>query len=115
MVKIARKYLREYFIKADVGITGANVAIADTGTIGIVTNEGNARLTSTVPPVHIVLVGYEKLVRNFTDALKIIRLLPKSATGQMISTYVTWIKGSNPSSKSNTGTKHTYYIFLDNG
>lgn len=115
MVKIARKYLREYFFKAEVGITGANVAIADTGTIGIVTNEGNARLTTTVPPVHIVLVGYEKLVKDFTDALKIIRLLPKSATGQVISTYVTWIKGSNPSTKSNIDVKYTYYVFLDNG
>lgn len=115
MVKIARKYLREYYFKATVGITGANVAVSSTGTIGIVTNEGNARLTSTVPPVHIVLVGYEKLVKNFSDAMKIIRLLPKSATGQNISTYVTWIKGSNPSFKSDTGNKHTYYVFLDNG
>jgi iron-sulfur cluster protein len=115
MVKIARRYLRDYYFSAEVGITGANVAVASNGTIGIVTNEGNARLTSTVPPVHIVLVGYEKLVRDFNDALKIIRLLPKSATGQVISTYVTWIKGSNPSSKSDTGRKHTYYIFLDNG
>ncbi|UOD34791.1 LUD domain-containing protein [Deferribacteraceae bacterium V6Fe1] len=115
MVKIARKYLREYYFKATVGITGANIAVASTGTIGIVTNEGNARLSSTVPPVHIVLVGYEKLVKNFSDAMKIIRLLPKSATGQNISTYVTWIKGSNPSFKSDTGNKHTYYIFLDNG
>ena len=115
MVKIARKYLRDYYFSAKVGITGANVAVASNGTIGIVTNEGNARLTSTVPPVHIVLVGYEKLVKNFSDALKVIKLLPKSATGQLISTYVTWIKGSNPCQKSETGKKHTYYIFLDNG
>lgn len=115
MVKIARKYLREFYFKAKVGITGANIAISSSGTIGIVTNEGNARLSSTVPPVHIVLVGYEKLVKNFSDAMKIIRLLPKSATGQNISTYVTWIKGSNPSFKSETGKKHTYYVFLDNG
>lgn len=115
MVKIARKYLREFYFKAQVGITGANFAVANTGAIGIVTNEGNARLSTTIPPVHIVLAGYEKLVKNFSDAVKILKLLPKSATGQTISTYVTWIKGANPSFKSDTEKKHTYYVFLDNG
>ncbi|MCX8083324.1 MAG: LUD domain-containing protein [Calditerrivibrio sp.] len=115
MVKIARKYLRDYYFKAQVGITGANVAVASTGTIGLVTNEGNGRLTATVPPVHIVLLGYEKLVSDFDEALKVIKLLPKAATGQIISTYVTWIKGQNPSFKSQSGIKETHYIFLDNG
>lgn len=115
MVKIARKYLRDYYFKATVGITGANVAVANAGAIGIVTNEGNGRLTSTVPPVHIVLLGYEKLVADFYEALKVIKLLPKAATGQIISTYVTWIKGQNPSSKNPTGQKETHFVFLDNG
>jgi len=115
MVAIARKYLREYYFKAEVGLTGANVAVASTGTIGLVTNEGNARLSSTVPPVHIVLVGYEKLCNNFSEALDIVRVLPKSATGQIITSYTTWIKGSNPSYKNPSGTKETHYVFLDNG
>lgn len=115
MVKIARKYLRDYYFKATVGITGANVAVADTGTIGIVTNEGNGRLTSTVPPVHIVLLGYEKLVADFDEALKVIKLLPKAATGQIISTYVTWIKGQNSCYKNPHGVKETHFVFLDNG
>ncbi|MEF3255670.1 MAG: LUD domain-containing protein, partial [Deferribacterales bacterium] len=115
MVKIARKYLRDYYFKAKVGITGANVAIADSGTIALVTNEGNARLTTTLPPVHIVLVGYEKLVKDFSEALKVIKLLPKAATGQIISTYVTWIKGRNESTKNPDGIKETHFVFLDNG
>lgn len=115
MVGVVRHYLRDYYFKAGVGITGANVAVASTGTIGIVTNEGNARLCTTLPPVHIVLLGYEKLVRNFEEAMKVLRVLPKSATGQIISTYVTWIKGRNPSFKSENGLKETHYVFLDNG
>jgi iron-sulfur cluster protein len=115
MVELIRQHLRQYYFKSEVGITGANVCIAETGTIGIVTNEGNARLSSTVPPVHVVLCGYEKLVRDFKDALKVIRMLPKSATGQMISTYVTWIKGQNPSYKNHSGYKETHYVFIDNG
>jgi Fe-S oxidoreductase len=65
--------------------------------------------------VHIVLLGYEKLVPTFADAMKILRVLPKSATGQIISSYVTWIKGRNPSFKNDQGVKETHYVFLDNG
>ena len=115
MVEIARRFLREYYFKAGVGMTGANVAVASTGTIGLITNEGNARLSSTVPPVHIVLVGYEKLCDNFGQALDIVRVLPKSATGQIITSYTTWIKGRVPSHKNEDGIKETHYVFLDNG
>ncbi len=82
MVKIARHELRTEYFDAGAGLTGANVAVAETGTIGIVTNEGNARLSSSLPPVHFVLMGYEKLVPDFETALKLIRMLPKSATGR---------------------------------
>lgn len=115
MVEIARRFLRSSYFKAGVGMTGANVAVASTGTIGLVTNEGNARLSSTVPPVHIVLVGYEKLCDNFNQALDIVRVLPKSATGQTITSYTTWIKGRVPSYKNADGVKETHYVFLDNG
>lgn len=111
MVKIARNTLRDFYFKAKVGITGANIAIAETGTIAIVTNEGNARLTTTIPDIHIVLLGYDKLVKTFEDALKIIRTLPKSATGQIITTYVTWISGTYPSKNQ----KEVHFVFLDNG
>ncbi|MRT92591.1 L-lactate dehydrogenase (quinone) large subunit LdhH [Ancylomarina sp. 16SWW S1-10-2] len=115
MVLIARRFLREAYFKAGVGMTGANFAVAKTGSIGLVTNEGNARLSSTVPPVHIVLVGYEKLCDDFNQALDIVRVLPKSATGQIITSYTTWIKGRVPSHKNEDGVKETHYVFLDNG
>ncbi|MEM3610299.1 MAG: LUD domain-containing protein [Candidatus Anstonellales archaeon] len=115
MVKIARKYLREYFFKAKVGITGANIAVAETGTIAIFTNEGNAELTTTIPPVHVVLLGYDKLVEDFDQAFKIARVLPKNAAGQIMATYVTWIKGRYPSLVNTTHYKETHYVFLDNG
>jgi len=115
MVRIARRYLREYYFKAKVGISGANVAVAETGTIGIVTNEGNGRLVTTIPPVHIVILGYEKLVKTFEDALKILRVLPKNATGQIISVYITWIKGSVESLNNSNGKKELHFVFVDNG
>ncbi len=115
MVKIARKSLRDYYFKAKVGITGANIAVASTGAIATLTNEGNARLSNTVPPVHIVLLGYEKLVEDFDKAMKIVRVLPRSATGQTITTYVTWVKGQNPSFQSEDGKKEIHFVFLDNG
>ncbi len=115
MVKIARRYLREFYFKAKVGISGANIAVAETGTIGIVTNEGNGRLVTTIPPVHIVVLGYEKLVRTFDEALKIMRVLPKNATGQIISVYVTWIKGAVDSIASPSSKKEIHYVFVDNG
>ncbi|ADU64878.1 LUD domain-containing protein [Desulfurispirillum indicum] len=113
MVEFVRHHLRPSYFEAGAGITGANVAVADSGAIGIVTNEGNARLTTTLPPVHIVLLGYEKLVPSFTDALKVIRMLPKSATGQTISTYVTWIQGQEVTPAGEA--KQMHYVFLDNG
>jgi len=115
MVQVAREELREFYFKAKVGITGANLAVAETGTTATVTNEGNARLTTTEPPVHIVLLGYEKLIPDFKTALKLIRMLPKSATGQIITSYITWVKGQNPSHNSETGKKEIHYVFLDNG
>ncbi|WP_022670277.1 L-lactate dehydrogenase (quinone) large subunit LdhH [Hippea alviniae] len=115
MVSIARNYLREFYFRAKVGISGANVAVAETGTIGIVTNEGNGRLVTTIPPVHIVVLGYEKLVGSFDDALKILKVLPKNATGQVMSVYVSWIKGALNSLASESGKKELHFVFVDNG
>src|SRR5437868_13137269 len=89
----ARASLRQKFIDATVGISGANMAIAETGTIVLVTNEGNADLTTTLPPVHIALSGIDKLVSTFDDAVAVLRMLPRSGTGQLISSYVNWISG----------------------
>ena len=73
---------RERFLTADVGITGANFLIAETGSIGLVSNEGNARLTTTLPPVHVALVGIEKVIPTVADYATLTQVLPRSATGQ---------------------------------
>lgn len=115
LVKVARRELRGKFAEADMGITGANFAIAETGTIGLVTNEGNARLVTTLPRVHVALMGIDKLVPSLTDALKILKVLPRNATGQHITSYVTWITGANECLSAADKKKEIHFIVLDNG
>lgn len=115
MVKVARRELRQAFLDADMGISGANFAIAESGTIGIVSNEGNARLTTTLPRVHVALVGFDKLVPDLASALRILRVLPRNATGQAISTYVSWITGANECGAAPENRKVLHIVFLDNG
>jgi L-lactate dehydrogenase complex protein LldF len=118
----ARESLRQKFIDAAVGISGANMAIAETGTIVIVTNEGNADLTTTLPPVHIALFGIDKLVATLDDAVAVLRMLPRSGTGQLMSSYVNWITGPSRSAdieQSLTigvhGPREMHCVVLDNG
>jgi len=118
----ARQSLREKFIEATVGISGANMAIAETGTIVLVTNEGNADLTTTLPPVHIALFGIDKLVANLDDAVAVLRMLPRSGTGQLMTSYVNWITGPSRSAdieQSLTigvhGPREMHCVILDNG
>ncbi len=117
LVKVARRELREKFVQADMGISGANFAIAKTATLGTVTNEGNLRLTTTLPRVHVALVGLDKLVPSMEDALKILRVLPRNATGQAITSYVTWITGKNICKDERLPDKRKimHVVFLDNG
>jgi iron-sulfur cluster protein len=119
MVKLARKILRNRFLNADIGISGCNIAAADTGTMVILTNEGNGRLTATLPPVHIVLLGYEKLVPRFRDIGPLVTAVPRSATAQPITSYVTMISApteafAGPGSDEIV-TKELHVILLDNG
>ncbi|MGF1561565.1 MAG: lactate utilization protein B [Geminicoccaceae bacterium] len=93
MVESARRFLRPRYVAADVGISGANFLIADTGSICTVTNEGNAELTTALPKVHIVTVGIEKLVPSMHHATAILRLLARSATGAEITQYTTFYNG----------------------
>jgi L-lactate dehydrogenase complex protein LldF len=118
----ARESLRRKFIEATVGISGANMAIAETGTIVLVTNEGNADLTTTLPPVHIALFGIDKLVATLEDAVAVLRMLPRSGTGQLMSSYVNWITGPSRSAdieQSLTigvhGPRELHCVILDNG
>ncbi len=115
LVKVARRELRRAFLEADMGISGANLALAASGTVGIVTNEGNARLVTTLPRVHVALVGLEKLVPDLAAAAKILKLLPRNAAGQIISSYVTWIGGANQCAAGPGGKKEMHVVFLDNG
>ena len=112
LVKVAREQLRQGYFDADIGITGANIAVAETGGIALVTNEGNARLASTLPQTHVALIGIEKIVPTLEDAAKVVRILPKNATGQLLTSYVTWIRGAVPGSG---GEKDLHIVLLDNG
>lgn len=89
----ARQTLREKFRTAQLGITGANFVVADSGTICIISNEGNARLTSTVPPVHIAIAGIEKIIPRLADLPVFLKLLARAATGQKMSVYTNLITG----------------------
>src|SRR5215469_14832820 len=110
----ARAVLRPRFLAADVGITGANFLVAETGSSIIVTNEGNGDLTQTLPRVHIVLASLEKLVPTFEDAASLLRLLTRSATGQEFSCYTTFSTGPRRIGDLD-GPEQYHVILLDNG
>ncbi len=122
LVAVARERLREAFLKADVGITGGNALIAETGTLMLVTNEGNADLATSLPPVHIAVVGIDKVVATLEDATAMLKLLPRSATGQKITSYVQFITGPSRSADIELtlaigvhGPKELHIVLLDNG
>ncbi|ACX51714.1 protein of unknown function DUF162 [Ammonifex degensii KC4] len=118
MVQLARRELRKKFLSAWMGISGANVAVAETGTVAILTNEGNGRLTTTLPPVHVVVVGLEKLVPRLADIVPILEVLPRNATAQILTSYVTLITGSVPAVDPEGNylpQKELHIILLDNG
>ncbi|GIX09835.1 LutB/LldF family L-lactate oxidation iron-sulfur protein [Elioraea sp.] len=110
----AREVLRDRFLAADVGITGANMLIAETGSSVIVTNEGNGDLTQTLPKVHIVLASIEKVVPTLEDACVILRMLARSAVGQDFSTYVTFSTGPRRPEDPD-GPEQYHVVLLDNG
>src|SRR5215216_200358 len=108
LTNAARKVLREVFIAANVGISGVNFGVAETGSLCIVSNEGNARMVTTLPPIHIALMGMERLVRNLDDLALMLSLLARSATGQNLSVYTQLI--NKPFEN-----QQRYLIMLDNG
>jgi iron-sulfur cluster protein len=112
LVAVARQELRAKFLAADLGISGANIAVAETGSIVLVTNEGNARLVTTLPKVHIALVGIEKLVESFGDVVPILEALPRSATAQLLTSYVSIISG--PTENDDGSPKELHVILMDN-
>jgi L-lactate dehydrogenase complex protein LldF len=114
LVNEARAVLREKFLKADVGITGANFLVAETGTSIIVTNEGNGDLTQLLPKMHIVVASIEKLVPTLEDASTILRVLARSATGQELTSYTTFSTGPRREGDPD-GPEQYHVVLLDNG
>jgi len=107
-VGAAKDAIRDVFFEAGMGITGANALIAESGTVMMVTNEGNGRLTSSIPPIHVVLAGIEKLVPTYEDAMTQLRLLARSATAQRLTVYSTFIQGPSPGHEM-------HLVLVDNG
>ena len=115
LVKVARVQLRRKFATADMGISGANFCIAETGSIAIVTNEGNGRMTNTLPRVHVAIAGLDKLIPRLDDVLNALLVLPRNATSQRLTSYVTFIDGANECLANENGKKIMHIVFLDNG
>ncbi|HKT22201.1 MAG TPA: LUD domain-containing protein, partial [Nitrososphaerales archaeon] len=114
ILKAVRGYLRQLFLTADMGVSGANVGIAETGSIVIETNEGNGRLCTSLPKVHVVIIGMEKIVPRWEDATYLIKGHSASATGQNMTVYVSAITQHGPLAGSTDGREY-HVIILDNG
>lgn len=114
LVDEARQILRRRYLEADVGITGANFLVAETGSAIVVTNEGNSDLTQLLPRVHIVTTSIEKLVPNLEDAATLLRVLARSATGQEFATYTTFATGAKRAGDAD-GPDEFHVVLLDNG
>jgi L-lactate dehydrogenase complex protein LldF len=114
LIQIGRNVLREKFLVADIGLSGVNFAVAETGTLCLVENEGNGRMSTTVPPVHIAITGIEKIVEKLEHVPPLLSLLTRSATGQNISTYFNMISGPRKSHEKD-GPTEVHLVLLDNG
>jgi L-lactate dehydrogenase complex protein LldF len=114
LTNTARRVLRDVFLTADIGVSGVNFGVAETGTLCIVTNEGNGRMVTTLPPVHIALMGIERLVPTLDDLALFLSLLPRSATGQKLSVYTSLIHSPKRPTDPD-GPLERHLILVDNG
>jgi L-lactate dehydrogenase complex protein LldF len=112
--KIARSVLREKFLKADIGVTGANFLVADSGAVVLVENEGNGRLSTSAPKIHIAVAGIEKVIPRAQDLAVFLNLLGRSATGQPLTVYTSFLSGPRRASEID-GPEEFYVVLLDNG
>ena len=112
--KTARSVLREKFLAADIGVTGANFLVADSGAIVLVENEGNARLSTSAPKIHIAIAGIEKLIPRAQDLPLFLKLLGRSATGQPLTVYTSFLSGPRRGDEID-GPEEFYVVLLDNG
>jgi L-lactate dehydrogenase complex protein LldF len=114
LARIARETLRKKFLDADMGISGANFLVAETGTLVMVTNEGNGRMVSTMPDLHVAVVGIDKIIPDWESLTVFLKLLARSATGQKLSTYTQFITGPRRV-EGEFGPKEFHIVILDNG
>lgn len=114
LVAAARNHLREIFLNADLGITGGNFLVAETGTVALVTNEGNGRMTTSLPRLQFVVAGIDKLIPTLADLPEFLTLLTRSASGQPISSYVTMVTGPRKQGETD-GPEEVHIVLLDNG
>jgi L-lactate dehydrogenase complex protein LldF len=114
LTQIARATLREKFLAADIGVTGANFVVAESGAIVLVENEGNARLCTTAPKIHIAVAGIEKLIPRAQDLGVFLKLLARSATGQPLTVYTSFLSGPRRTGEID-GPEEFYLVLLDNG
>ncbi len=114
LIQIGRRVLRQKFFEADIGVSGVNFAVAETGTLLLVENEGNGRMVTSVPPVHIAVTGIEKVVENLRDTVPLLSLLTRSALGISITTYVNMISGPRKAHELD-GPQEVHLVLLDNG
>lgn len=114
LTAIARKALREKFLDAEMGISGANFLVAETGTLVIVTNEGNGRMCTTMPDLHVAVVGIDKVLPDWDSLTVMLKLLARNATGQKLSTYTSFITGPRRHDDE-FGPKEFHLVLLDNG
>jgi L-lactate dehydrogenase complex protein LldF len=110
----ARRALRQKFLRADMGVSGANFAVAETGTIVLVTNEGNGRLVTSLPRIHVAIMGMEKVIPTLTDLMVFLQLLARSASGQKMSVYTSLIRGPRRKGEAD-GPEEIHLIVMDNG
>ena len=113
LTREAREALRRHFLSADLGISGGNFLVAETGSGAIVTNEGNGRMVTTLPGVHVCITGIEKIVPTLEAFSTLLRVLTRSTTGQPISNYVSFFTG--PAAPDMEGPRHMYFILVDAG
>ena len=115
MTREAREFLRPHFLSADMGVSGGNFLIAETGSVAVFTNEGNEGMCTVLPPkVHVVVTGIEKVLGTLEDLATVARLLPRSATGQSISNYFSLLTGPRAPGEQD-GPEHMYFVLVDGG
>jgi L-lactate dehydrogenase complex protein LldF len=114
LTRVARRELRQKFLRADMGVSGVNFGVADTGTLVLVTNEGNGRLVTTLPRIHVAVMGIDKVIPSLADLVVFLQLLPRAATGQTLTSYTNLIRGPRRPGEAD-GPDELHLVILDNG